>query len=67
MAYVPTTGPRNLNALKEVHVVFNTVTNMYVMQVLGGVLSAATDEGVEVFVDSLAMEGEEKSTALSDS
>ncbi len=56
VAYVPSTGPRKANALKEVHVVFNTVVNMYVMQVLEGVLQAASGRGVEVLVDSLALE-----------
>lgn len=56
LAYMPSTGPREANALKEVHVVFNTVMNMYVMQVLEGVLQAAAGQGVEVLVDSLALD-----------
>ncbi len=67
LGYVPSTGSREANSLREVHVVFNTVVNMYVMQVLDGVLAAASEHGVEVLVDSLALERRGPDGPLSES
>ncbi|WP_258934435.1 LacI family transcriptional regulator [Nesterenkonia pannonica] len=65
MGYVPSTGPRTVNALHEVHVVVNTVLNAYVMQALDGILSAAASERVEILVDSLDAHGEPSGAPLS--
>ncbi|MFD6139236.1 LacI family DNA-binding transcriptional regulator [Promicromonospora sp. NPDC060271] len=53
LGYVPTTGPRDTDRLAKVNVVFDTLVNVYSMQVLDGILTAAHSQGVEVLVDKL--------------
>ncbi|PUB27671.1 LacI family transcriptional regulator [Promicromonospora sp. AC04] len=53
LGYVPTTGPREKDRLQKVNVVFDTLVNVYSMQVLDGILTAAHSQDVEVLVDKL--------------
>ncbi|MEG3614127.1 LacI family DNA-binding transcriptional regulator [Isoptericola haloaureus] len=53
LGYVPSTGPRGGDTLEKVNVVFDTLVNVYSMQVLDGIITAADAHGVEVLVDKL--------------
>ncbi|MGI5239006.1 LacI family DNA-binding transcriptional regulator [Dactylosporangium sp. CA-139066] len=65
LGYVPTTGPREPHPEPAVDVVFDSMVSMYSLQVLGGILTAARELGVEVVVDVLDREGGAE-TPLSD-
>lgn len=54
--YVPTTGPRESPLPQSVHVVFDTILNMYAVYVLDGIISGGGELGVEVVTRSLASE-----------
>ncbi|PRY54048.1 LacI family transcriptional regulator [Glycomyces artemisiae] len=53
LGYVPTTGPRETPGGQSIHVVFDTILNMYAVYVLDGIISGARDLGVEVVTSSL--------------
>src|SRR5699024_9892596 len=53
LGYVPSTGPRSTESLQKVNVVFDTLANVYSVQVLDGIVTAARDQGLEVLVDKL--------------
>ncbi|TFH69451.1 LacI family DNA-binding transcriptional regulator [Cellulomonas sp. HD19AZ1] len=53
LGYVPSTGPREPERLQKVHVVFDTLVNVYSMQMLDGILTAAQTQDVEVLVSKL--------------
>ena len=59
LGYVPSTGPRGSDGLRKVNVVFDTLVNVYSVQVLDGVVTAARDQGLEVLVDKLDLEAED--------
>jgi LacI family transcriptional regulator len=56
LGYVPTTGPRETSAPQSVHVVFDTILNMYAVYVLDGIISGGRELGVEVVTSSLETE-----------
>ncbi|MCC3765357.1 LacI family DNA-binding transcriptional regulator [Glycomyces sp. TRM65418] len=56
LGYVPTTGPRETPAPQSVHVVFDTILNMYAVYVLDGLISGGRELGVEVVTSSLESE-----------
>lgn len=56
LGYVPTTGPRETPAPQSIHVVFDTIRNMYAVHVLDGLISGARDLGVEVVTSTLETE-----------
>jgi LacI family transcriptional regulator len=53
LGYVPSTGPRGGAAGRSVAVVFRSLSDVYALRVLEGVLTAARDRDVEVLVDVL--------------
>nr|BFF27095.1 hypothetical protein GCM10025732_50600 [Glycomyces mayteni] len=53
LGYVPTTGPRETPGGQSIHVVFDTILNMYAVYVLDGIISGARDLGVAVVTSSL--------------
>lgn len=53
LGYVPTTGPRETAAPQSIHVVFDTILNMYAVYVLDGLISGARELGVEVVTSAL--------------
>lgn len=53
LGYVPSTGPRESAELRAVNVVFDTLVNVYSMQVLDGIVTAGHAHDVEVLVDVL--------------
>lgn len=55
--YVPTTGPRESPAPQSIHIVFDTILNMYAVYVLDGIISGGRELGVEVVTRSLDSEG----------
>lgn len=57
LGYAPTTGPRAGTAPRSVAVVFRTLSDIYAMRVLEGVLTTARDHDVEVLVDVLDVPG----------
>lgn len=57
LGYVPSTGPRETTALRKVNVVFDTLVNVYSMQVLDGIVAAGHTHDVEVIVDVLDSAG----------
>jgi len=56
LGYVPTTGPRETPAPQTIHVVFDTILNMYAVYVLDGIISGGRELGVEVVTSSLESE-----------
>lgn len=58
LGYVPTTGPRAGTGPRSVAVVFRTLSDIYAMRVLEGVLTTARDHDVEVLVDVLDVPSE---------
>lgn len=54
LGYVPSTGAREGAPLNQVTVVFDTLINVYSMEVLDGVIRAGRDHGVDVVVETLA-------------
>ncbi|WP_022916203.1 LacI family DNA-binding transcriptional regulator [Ruania albidiflava] len=56
LGYVPSTGPRGSDSLQKVNVVFDTLANVYSVQVLDGVVTAARAQGLEVLVDKLDLD-----------
>jgi LacI family transcriptional regulator len=56
LEYVPTTGPRESPAPQTIHVVFDTLLNMYAVYVLDGIISGGRELGVEVVTSSLEAE-----------
>ncbi|HEX2143054.1 MAG TPA: LacI family DNA-binding transcriptional regulator [Glycomyces sp.] len=56
LGYVPTTGPREAPAPQSIHVVFDTILNMYAVYVLDGLISGGRELGVEVVTSSLESE-----------
>src|SRR5690625_118810 len=59
LGYVPSTGPRSTESLQKVNVVFDTLVNVYSVQVLDGIVTAARDQGLEVLVDKLDLDAGE--------
>src|SRR5690625_4481646 len=59
LGYVPSTGPRSTESLQKVNVGFDTVVNVYAVQVLDGIGTAARDQGLEVLVDKLDLDAGE--------
>ncbi|MER7273219.1 substrate-binding domain-containing protein [Dactylosporangium sp. NPDC000244] len=57
LGYVPSTGPREPQTETVVDVVFDSMVSMYSLQVLGGILTASRELGVEIAVDVLDREG----------
>lgn len=57
LGYAPSTGPREPVARGAVHVVFDTIINMYSLYVLDGVISAGADLGVDVVTSALSSGG----------
>lgn len=55
--YAPTTGPRESVARGAIHVVFDTIINMYSLYVLDGVISGGAELGVDVVTSALASGG----------
>lgn len=53
LGYVPSTGPREGDRPEAVAVVFDSLINIYSLQVLDGIVAAAHTHGVEVVVDVL--------------
>jgi len=51
LGYTPSTGPRSGTEPRGVAVVFRTLTDVYALRVLEGVLAAGREHGVEVLVD----------------
>jgi len=56
LGYVPTTGPRESPAPQSIHVVFDTILNMYAVYVLDGIISGGRELGVAVVTSSLEAE-----------
>lgn len=56
LEYVPTTGPRETPSPQTIHVVFDTILNMYAVYVLDGIISGGRELGVEVVTSSLESE-----------
>ncbi|THV27315.1 LacI family DNA-binding transcriptional regulator [Glycomyces paridis] len=54
--YVPSTGPRESPAPQSIHVVFDTILNMYAVYVLDGLIGGGRELGVEMVTDSLESE-----------
>lgn len=57
LGYAPTTGPRAGVAPRSVAVVFRTLSDIYAMRVLEGVVASARDHEIEVLVDVLDVPG----------
>ncbi|WP_225755272.1 LacI family DNA-binding transcriptional regulator [Actinotalea sp. Marseille-Q4924] len=57
LGYAPTTGPRPGATPRTAVVVFRTLSDIYAMRVLEGVLTSARDHDVEVLVDVLDLPG----------
>lgn len=57
LGYAPTTGPRAGAAALAVTVVFRTLSDVYALRVLEGVVASARDHGIEVVVDVLDIAG----------
>ncbi|MCH7232803.1 LacI family DNA-binding transcriptional regulator [Glycomyces sp. L485] len=57
LGYIPSTGPREPVARSAVHVVFDTIINMYSLYVLDGVISAGAEHGVDIVTSALAADG----------
>ncbi|ADD42922.1 LacI family DNA-binding transcriptional regulator [Stackebrandtia nassauensis] len=55
--YTPSTGPREATDHGTVHVVFDTIVNMYSPHVLDGVINAGRELGVDVVTSVLAPDG----------
>lgn len=53
LGYVPSTGPREADRPETVAVVFDSLINIYSLQVLDGIVAAANAHDVEVVVDVL--------------
>ncbi|MEN5072311.1 substrate-binding domain-containing protein [Isoptericola cucumis] len=51
LGYVPSTGPREADRPHAVAVVFDSLVNVYSLQVLDGIVTAARAHGVEVLVE----------------
>ncbi|QZN86238.1 LacI family DNA-binding transcriptional regulator [Cellulomonas sp. C5510] len=57
LGYAPTTGPRAGTPPVGVAVVFRTLSDIYAMRVLEGVVASAREHGIEVAVDVLDVPG----------
>lgn len=53
VGYVPSTGPRVSAQLSQVNLVFDTLINVYSMQVLDAVVASAAEVGIDVVVNVL--------------
>ena len=53
LGYVPSTGVRAAGGLSKVLVVFRTLTDMYCVSLLDGILVSARDQNIEVIVETL--------------
>ncbi|MHA6526037.1 LacI family DNA-binding transcriptional regulator [Tessaracoccus sp. G1721] len=53
LGYVPSTGPRVGSQLNQVNLVFDTLINVYSMQVLDAVVASAEELGIDVVVNVL--------------
>lgn len=58
LGYVPSTGPRLTRSPQKVNVVFDTLANVYSVQVLDGIVTAARAQGIEILVDKLDLDSE---------
>lgn len=57
LGYAPTTGPRAGTPPLDVAVVFRTLSDIYAMRVLEGVVASSREHGIEVAVDVLDVPG----------
>jgi len=57
LGYAPSTGPREPASRGAIHVVFDTIINMYSLYVLDGVISAGADLGADVVTSALSSGG----------
>lgn len=57
LGYAPSTGPRETAEHGTIHVVFDTIVNMYSPHVLDGVINAGRELGVDVVTSVLAPDG----------
>lgn len=57
LGYEPSTGPRDAPAPRSMHVVFDTMLNIYAVDVLDGLIKGGAELGVEVVTASLGSEG----------
>lgn len=53
LGYAPSTGLRTADLRPSIMVVFDSLENVYAMQVLDGVMAAAQEQGVDVLVDAI--------------
>lgn len=57
LGYAPTTGPRETTEHGTIHIVFDTIVNMYSPHVLDGAIAAGRELGVDVVTSVLAADG----------
>lgn len=66
VGYVPSTGPRLGAQLSQVNLVFDTLINVYSMQVLDAVVASAAEVGIDVVVNVLQHAQSAKTAPLSE-